>query len=154
MSVSDYYCTRASEVGTPVESIRRGSITPNSLSDLLRRGADKATMADRPTIRRKSSAQNLLSNFTSRPSNISPSALTSMPMSPPLPPLPDLDGPAQPDDTSIEYLRDLVQKRIITLTYMRNMHEGCVYSLHLKLVTNSLVAIAIGSTPYTFPNPT
>jgi hypothetical protein len=26
--------------------------------------------------------------------------------------------------TSVEYLRDLVQKRIITLTYMRNVHEG------------------------------
>lgn len=28
--------------------------------------------------------------------------------------------------TSVEYLRDLVQKRIITLTYIRNIHEGCV----------------------------
>jgi hypothetical protein len=28
--------------------------------------------------------------------------------------------------TSVEYLRDLVQKRIITLTYMRNTHEGLV----------------------------
>jgi hypothetical protein len=27
---------------------------------------------------------------------------------------------------TIEYLRDLVQKRIITLTYTRNVHEGCV----------------------------
>lgn len=26
--------------------------------------------------------------------------------------------------TSAEYLRDLVQKRIITLTYIRNIHEG------------------------------
>ena len=26
--------------------------------------------------------------------------------------------------TSVEYLRDLVQKRIVTLTYMRNTHEG------------------------------
>jgi len=26
--------------------------------------------------------------------------------------------------TSIEYLRDMVQKRIVTLTYMRNTHEG------------------------------
>ena len=28
--------------------------------------------------------------------------------------------------TSVEYLRDLVQKRIVTLTYMRNTHEGSV----------------------------
>jgi hypothetical protein len=28
--------------------------------------------------------------------------------------------------TSVEYLRDLVQKRIITLNYMRDVHEGCV----------------------------
>ena len=26
--------------------------------------------------------------------------------------------------TSVEYLRDLVQKRIITLTYIRQIHEG------------------------------
>jgi hypothetical protein len=26
--------------------------------------------------------------------------------------------------TTVEYLRDLVQKRIITLTYIRNIHEG------------------------------
>ena len=31
---------------------------------------------------------------------------------------------------TIEYLRDLVQKRVITLTYTRNVHDGyvaCVY---------------------------
>jgi hypothetical protein len=33
-------------------------------------------------------------------------------------------SPALPAGTSVEYLRDLVQKRIITLTYMRNVHEG------------------------------
>jgi hypothetical protein len=27
---------------------------------------------------------------------------------------------------SVEYLRELVQKRMITLTYIRNIHEGCV----------------------------
>jgi hypothetical protein len=27
---------------------------------------------------------------------------------------------------TVEYLRDLVQKRIITLTYTRNVHDGCV----------------------------
>lgn len=25
---------------------------------------------------------------------------------------------------SVEYLRELVQKRILTLTYIRNIHEG------------------------------
>ena len=29
---------------------------------------------------------------------------------------------------TIEYLRDLVQKRIITLTYTRNVHDGCVFA--------------------------
>lgn len=36
--------------------------------------------------------------------------------------------------TSVEYLRDLVQKRIITLTYIRNIHEGCVFSRFLDLL--------------------
>ena len=36
------------------------------------------------------------------------------------------NSPALPTGTSVEYLRDLVQKRIITLTYMRNVHEGWV----------------------------
>lgn len=48
------------------------------------------------------------------------------------------DGAGQPPATAsgaafsqgatVEYLRDLVQKRIITLTYMRNVHDGCVAS--------------------------
>ncbi len=33
---------------------------------------------------------------------------------------------------TIEYLRDLVQKRITALTYTRNVHDGCVvYVYHL-----------------------
>lgn len=35
--------------------------------------------------------------------------------------------PVIPQSTSVDYLRDLVQKRIITLTYMRNVHEGYVH---------------------------
>ncbi len=36
--------------------------------------------------------------------------------------------------STIEYLRDLVQKRIIALTCTRNMHDGCeVYVYHLFL---------------------
>jgi hypothetical protein len=34
-------------------------------------------------------------------------------------------GSGSPGAT-VEYLRDLVQKRIITLTYTRNVHDGCV----------------------------
>lgn len=37
---------------------------------------------------------------------------------------------------TVEYLRDLVQKRIITLTYMRNVHDGCVpLSLIIKALS-------------------
>lgn len=33
-------------------------------------------------------------------------------------------SPAVAQGTSVEYLRDMVMKRMITLTYMRNVHEG------------------------------
>ncbi|KAF8590461.1 hypothetical protein K439DRAFT_1627743 [Ramaria rubella] len=39
--------------------------------------------------------------------------------------------------TSIEYLRDMVQKRIITLTYMRNTHEGKTHWFHTILMTRA-----------------
>jgi hypothetical protein len=39
--------------------------------------------------------------------------------------MPLVAGGGSPGAT-VEYLRDLVQKRIITLTYMRNVHDGCV----------------------------
>ena len=42
-----------------------------------------------------------------------------------LPP-PSGAGAGNSPGTTVEYLRDLVQKRIITLTYMRNVHDGCV----------------------------
>ncbi|KAH9957169.1 hypothetical protein BGW80DRAFT_1257397 [Lactifluus volemus] len=35
-------------------------------------------------------------------------------------------GPGGTPGATVEYLRDLVQKRIITLTYMRNVHDGAV----------------------------
>ena len=35
-------------------------------------------------------------------------------------------SPSLTPGTSVEYLRDLVQKRIITLTYIRQIHEGWV----------------------------
>ncbi|THH21083.1 hypothetical protein EW146_g415 [Bondarzewia mesenterica] len=129
----------------------------------------------RPTMRRKSSAQNLLSSF--KPSS-SPSPIPSVPpplnigmQSPPGAPMslssatgtsfmtaatptaytptakewdgqsmhsdsttgPGLGGagsPAFAQGASVEYLRDLVQKRIITLTYMRNVHDGRSHWFH------------------------
>ena len=36
-------------------------------------------------------------------------------------------SPAMPQGTSLESLRDLMMKRMITLTYLRNVHEGCAY---------------------------
>ncbi|KIJ23959.1 hypothetical protein M422DRAFT_217358 [Sphaerobolus stellatus SS14] len=39
--------------------------------------------------------------------------------------------------TSVEYLRDMVQKRIVTLTYMRNTHEGKRHWFHTILITRA-----------------
>lgn len=144
----------------------------------------------RPTMRRKSSAQNLLASFkpnsnSNANNNSSPSSAVPTPSPSPIPiPVPPQpssaapmqtslggpgqasssvassfsfastptaytpiqkewdsqsmhsDGANQPPQTAsnstfsqgatVEYLRDLVQKRIITLTYMRNVHDGCV----------------------------
>ena len=30
---------------------------------------------------------------------------------------------------AVDYIRDLVQKRIVTMTYLRNVHEGCAPSI-------------------------
>jgi hypothetical protein len=118
----------------------------------------------RPTMRRKSSAQNLLSSFKASPnpspnptsgSNVSLSngvpsfAAAGMPAysTATVTPVATMFNPGSyitardvdsqslhsestlvngtpPVGTSVEYLRDLVQKRIITLTYIRNVHEG------------------------------
>ena len=107
----------------------------------------------RPTMRRKSSAQNLLSSFkTPAGSGGSISAATgaayaaaAQAQSAGAPQSREWDvqslhsdslsssatlvangTPVIPQSTSVDYLRDLVQKRIITLTYMRNVHEGYV----------------------------
>lgn len=122
----------------------------------------------RPMMRRKSSAQNLLSNFKSNSNTSSvpgPSLSQGYVTIPPRAdvgasgvPTPttatmprDWDSqslqsesmmsatstlnqngtPVTPQGTSVEYLRDLVTKRMITLTYMRNVHEGC--ELHFFL---------------------
>ena len=44
-------------------------------------------------------------------------------------------GGAHPQGTTVEILRELVKKRIITLTYLRSVHEGCV---HAVAVPNAL----------------
>ncbi|KAH9970410.1 hypothetical protein BGW80DRAFT_1330526 [Lactifluus volemus] len=41
-----------------------------------------------------------------------------------LPPFGTSPGPGGTPGATVEYLRDLVQNRIITLTYMRNVHDG------------------------------
>ncbi|KAH0830313.1 hypothetical protein J3R83DRAFT_1682 [Lanmaoa asiatica] len=109
----------------------------------------------RPTMRRKSSAQNLLSSFKPPASVPTPggsissatgAAYAAAAQTPTAAVTPgrEWDGQSVHSDTlsstttlvangtptiaqgtSVEYLRDLVQKRIITLTYMRNVHEGC-----------------------------
>jgi hypothetical protein len=112
--------------------------------------------SQRPTMRRKSSAQNLLSSFKPSPSPIPPplnlagpstansnsgsfsvavtptvatpliresydaqTYLDTVPLN-----LQSAPSPQPGQGTSVEYLRDLVQKRIITLTYIRSIHEG------------------------------
>ncbi len=124
----------------------------------------------RPTMRRKSSAQNLLSTFKSATS--SSQSVNTIPTVPPpvhtmstissaagmaytavlassatptaTTPLGRADstdvqyteniiasfvGATSPpigSNTSVEFLRDLVQKRLVTLTYVRNLYEGYV----------------------------
>lgn len=122
-----------------------------------------AAEPQRPTMRRKSSAQNLLSSFKSASSSAGPSSSAAQQQAPSsissqttlvyqpqsavastptasTPMAREWDAqslhsdtvaastPAISQGTSVEYLRDLVQKRIITLTYVRNIHEGCVAS--------------------------
>ncbi|KAF9448913.1 hypothetical protein P691DRAFT_813422 [Macrolepiota fuliginosa MF-IS2] len=39
--------------------------------------------------------------------------------------------------TSVEFLRELVQKRLVTLTYIRNVHEGRSHWFHTLLITRA-----------------
>lgn len=110
----------------------------------------------RPQMRRKSSAQNFFkasnatTGFLAQPP---PSAIATSPSAfGPLPTPPTAgmqrewdvqslqsDSTAAPSmaangtplqqGTSVEMLREVVKKRIITLTYLRNVHEGCVLPL-------------------------
>lgn len=126
------------------------------------------TELSRPTMRRKSSAQNLLSSFkpvngagnTATVGSISSTtsvAYTSVSTPTTIPPSGrEWDGqsvhsdtlsssatlvsngtPVVAQGTSVEYLRDLVQKRIITLTYMRNVHEGRSHWFHTIMMSRT-----------------
>ncbi|OCH85224.1 hypothetical protein OBBRIDRAFT_821607, partial [Obba rivulosa] len=117
-----------------------------------------AEAPQRPSMmRRKSSAQNLLSSF--KPST------PPLPGAPPPPLAPTTSAASTPTNTtmprewdvqslqgdavpaaaaangalaqgaSLEILRELVRKRIITLTYMRNVHEGRSHWFHTIMVT-------------------
>jgi hypothetical protein len=112
----------------------------------------------RPGMRRKSSAQNLLSSFKNSTAqiqaNMNPNSATSSPNMPPvtptavftpvtqashnkewdsqsiasdpLPPPPVAQGQFV---NGVDYIRDLVQKRIVTMTYLRSVHEGWASTL-------------------------
>lgn len=137
--------------------------------------------APRPTMRRKSSAQNLLSSFKSNtpaPLTLGPGGLSTATgisfaaaggASTPTASTPmtrewdaqslhsdtiagstlgGVGSPQMGQGTSVEYLRDLVQKRVITLTYIRNIHEGCVNLLcFVAGVLTILKGEVIGSIP-------
>jgi len=112
---------------------------------------------NRPGMRRKSSAQNLLSSFKNSTAqiqaNINGNSATSSPNIPPATPTAMFAGTTQVSQNKewdsqsvvsdplpphpvaqgqfvnvVDYIRDLVQKRIVTMTYLRNVHEGCASS--------------------------
>ncbi|KAJ7349081.1 hypothetical protein DFH08DRAFT_135167 [Mycena albidolilacea] len=96
-------------------------------------------------MRRKSSAQNLLTSFKNTP-GIPSTPTASTPMNKEFDTqslfsdtttLNNPQGPAVPQGTSIEYLRDLVQKRIITLTYLRSIHEGRSHWFHTIAISRT-----------------
>ncbi|PFH52458.1 hypothetical protein AMATHDRAFT_57082 [Amanita thiersii Skay4041] len=120
--------------------------------------SQSTTDQPRPSMRRKSSAQNLLSSFKSNSSS-SPSLPTPVVLPPgsaaPQASTPSAstplsrewdaqslhsDGvpntlggagsPSLTQGTSVDILRELVHKRIITLTYLRNIHEGRSHWFH------------------------
>ncbi|KAI0320325.1 hypothetical protein OF83DRAFT_1025093, partial [Amylostereum chailletii] len=110
----------------------------------------------RPAMRRKSSAQNLLSSFKSSNAVRDPLPAPPPPAPNPIPATPTarewdaqsmrsdgmggLGGAGSPpfnQGASVEYLRDLVQKRIITLTYMRNVYDGRSHWFHTILLSRA-----------------
>ncbi|KAF8842495.1 hypothetical protein BDN67DRAFT_989053 [Paxillus ammoniavirescens] len=124
----------------------------------------------RPAMRRKSSAQNLLSSFRAPTAasagpvaggsmSVATGAAFAAAVQTPTTSVPsarEWDGQSVHSDTlsstatlvtngtpviaqgtSVEYLRDLVQKRIITLTYMRNVHEGRSHWFHTIMMSRN-----------------
>ncbi|KAJ3877136.1 hypothetical protein F5051DRAFT_440839 [Lentinula edodes] len=119
----------------------------------------------RPGMRRKSSAQNLLSSFKSPPNSSAPqpsaqpltvsSSAAAAYTGPAGAPTPVSSTPMAKEwdaqslhaeslgtttpaiGTSDEYLRDLVQKRILTLTYIRNIHEGRSHWFHTIYISRT-----------------
>ncbi|KIP10296.1 hypothetical protein PHLGIDRAFT_65879 [Phlebiopsis gigantea 11061_1 CR5-6] len=115
----------------------------------------------RPSMRRKSSAQNLLTSF--KPSSATQTGTVSsatglhfvsaLPtptgaglmsreadvqslQSESVPSTTLTNGSsAAPHGTSVEMLRELVKKRIITLTYLRNVHEGRSHWFHTIMMS-------------------
>ncbi|KAJ6582827.1 hypothetical protein B0H10DRAFT_2235119 [Mycena sp. CBHHK59/15] len=96
---------------------------------------------DRPQMRRKSSAQNLLSSFKTTQPPPTPTVSTPTPKEFDAQSLysdtTTLSNPQGQQGTSVEYLRDLVQKRIITLTYVRNIHEGRSHWFHTIMISRA-----------------
>ncbi|KAK7035773.1 hypothetical protein R3P38DRAFT_605685 [Favolaschia claudopus] len=100
-------------------------------------------------MRRKSSAQNLLASFKAPPGTIPATPTATTPMNTQFKEfdtqslysdtttLNNPQGPALPQGTSVEYLRDLVQKRIITLTYLRSIHEGRSHWFHTIMISRA-----------------
>ncbi|KAF7294695.1 hypothetical protein MIND_01006700 [Mycena indigotica] len=85
---------------------------------------------ERPQMRRKSSAQNLLSSFKTAqgamavpatPTISTPKEFDSVSL---YSDTTTLNNPTNAQGTSVEYLRDIIHKRMVTLTYMRSVHQG------------------------------
>ena len=160
-------CTEPSTQASVRQLTKAKSINvsaPNSTYTICAASIMAPTDPPRPSMRRKSSAQNLLSTFNKSTQPGAPSGSTTpsvphypVPNAPPssftsaassiitasTPTAREWDAQSLHSDgtastaaqsvasqpftqASVEYLRDMVQKRIITLTYMRNVHEGCV----------------------------
>ncbi|KAG6898250.1 hypothetical protein C0992_002264 [Termitomyces sp. T32_za158] len=121
-----------------------------------------ADIQQRPAMRRKSSAQNILASFIpSAPSSITIGTSSTTRASASGAATPTTSVVKEPDaqsvytdtnalshpngatspqlgqGTSVEYLRDLVQKRIITLTYIRNIYEGRSHWFHTILISHA-----------------
>ena len=160
-------CTEPSTQASVRQLTKAKSINvsaPNSTYTICAASIMAPADPPRPSMRRKSSAQNLLSTFNKSTQPGAPSGSTTpsvphypVPNAPPssftsaassiitasTPTAREWDAQSLHSDgtastaaqsvasqpftqASVEYLRDMVQKRIITLTYMRNVHEGCV----------------------------